>query len=172
MVHKIAIQGFLIFLAMAFINCDSKQKNNKEVINNLNSKTRANYEEASVCNILSKEYLIKTFPGASNFKPFSKEKPYPSCSYRFEYNGENHKVGLTLVKKYASEKNLDKAVSYFKDIESLKGIGKKAYFIPPQGQVSLFNNNYLAHVYVTINEKGNKDLAIQIAKELIEKIDN
>lgn len=170
MVQKIAIKGILILLAMAFINCDSKQKNNKEEINNIISKTGSNNEDVSVCNILSKEYLIKTFPGASNFKPFSKEKPYPSCSYRFEYKGENHKVGLTLVKKYASEKNLDKAVSYFSVKEPLQNIGKKAYYIPQLGQVSLFNNNYLAHVYVTINEKGNKNLALKITKNLIKKL--
>ncbi len=116
--------------------------------------------------------MLSIFPSAENFKPFSKEKPYPSCSYRFKFKGEKYKVGLTLVRKYASEKNLEKAVSYFKEKELLSGIGKKAYYISQKGQVSLYNGNYLAHVYVTINEKGNKNLAIQITTELIEKIDN
>lgn len=156
MVPKVVINSLLVLMTMAFINCDSKQKNKKE--------------ETSVCNILSKDYLLSVFPGAKNFKPFSKEKPYPSCSYRFEYNGQNYKVGFTLVKKYASEKNLDKAVSYFKEKELLNGIGEKAYYIPQTGQVSLFKDQYLTHIFVTVNEKGNKNLAVKISKDFLLKI--
>ncbi len=160
----------LFILVLIFIGFNSKSEKKQPVRTKFIWKNPNT--DNTACNILTKDYLLGEFPGAENFKPFSKKKPYPSCSFRFKYNGKNYKVGLTLVKKYASEKNLDKAVSYFKEKESLHGVGKKAYYIPKQGQVSLFNNNYLAHVYVTINEKGNKNLAIQITTELIEKIDN
>ena len=171
----------IFFLSFSLISCESKpttkkkelkRKTLQETIQEELGRNDGEEIEATgkICNILSKNYLLSVFPGAENFKPFSKEKPYPSCSYRFEYNGQNYKVGFTLVKKYASEKNLDKAVSYFKEKELLNGIGEKAYYIPQTGQVSLFKDQYLTHIFVTVNEKGNKNLAVKISKDLLLKI--
>jgi len=162
----------LSLLIMVFLACESKPKEvteiNKIVTHNVEEEKAA---DLSVCELLSEEYILKIFPEATDFNPRSMEKPYPSCSYRFLVAGTNHKVGITLVKKYASEKNLDKSMTYIKsEKEPLEGIGIKAYYIPKLGQVSVFNDNYLAHIYATVEEVGDKETAIRITKDILEKL--
>lgn len=162
-----------MLLILVFLACESKPKKVPEIKNDvtLNIENATTENSSLVCELLSEEYILKLFPEAIDFQPRSMEKPYPSCSYRFTVNGTNHKVGITLVKKYASEKNLDKSMTYIKsEKELLKGIGKKAYYILNLGQVSVFDGNYLVHIYATVKEAGDKEMAIRITKDILEKL--
>lgn len=124
----------------------------------------------SVCDIFSESYLKNVFPDAENFKARPRDKPYPGCTYHFDAGGKLHYAGVTLVEKFGSEKNLERSMQSFSDKEPVSGLGQKAYYIPKLGQVSVWSGTRLIHVFVQIEEKGDKEKAVRIAGDIIAKL--
>ena len=162
----------LLLMVVFLVSCNSKPSGRDaektaetEKISQTASKTAET--EKTVCDLLSRAYLLKKFPEAAGFKQQSRQEPYPGCSWRFKYSGDNYKIGITRVTEYASEKNLEKAVSYFNDAETVSGLGKKAFYIPAQGQFSVFTGKYIVHVYATVHEKGNRELAEKVIRDML-----
>jgi len=122
----------------------------------------------TACEILSEEYLTVIFPGASNFKVKSSEKPYPTCSYEFEVDGVSHMARLTLAKGLGSEKNFDNAMKYQSEKELVSGVGEKAYYIVKQNQVSAWSGKNIIH----INIDNNKEASMKSANEILDKLNN
>jgi len=162
----------VFLLLVVIISCNSKSDTSK---NKEHNKTTVSEKQSNnsllVCDLLTENYIKSIFPDATNFKQTSMDKPYPSCSYRFVSNGTNYKFGMTMVKKYASEKNFNRAMESMKSKKtSLQGIGKTAYYFPSLGQVSLFDGNYIIHINANKEEKGDKEMAIRITKDILSKL--
>jgi hypothetical protein len=113
---KAGIKIVMTLLVMVVVACNSKNKTseNKEVEKAVISEKKETNNDLLVCDLLTEKYIKTIFSDATNFKQTSMEKPYPSCSYRFVTNNTNHKFGITIVKKYASEKNFTKSMSFIK----------------------------------------------------------
>ena len=122
------------------------------------------------CLLLTEDYVSKSFAGATNVEQSSRDTPYASCIYRFDVNGKHYYIGLTIVEEYGSAKNLDRATLSFDDREPIDNVGQKAYYTQSLGQISVWQGKRLLHVFVQIDESGDKDKAIEIMKYILGKL--
>ncbi len=155
---------------MIMFSCgNEKQNKEKKTLENtkvsLETKLpKKNNDSGSACEILTENFVKSIFSEAINFKPKSSEKPYPTCSYKFEVNGSPHHARLTIAKGFGSEKNLEMAMKYHAEKELVSGVGQKAYYLIKSHQLSVWEGKNIFHV----NINGNKEKSIEAAKEIIE----
>ena len=162
----------IVCFALILLSCGNEKKkdanltlkNAKERVENELAKT--NNADGSACEYLSETFIKTIFPEATNFEPKSHEKPYPTCSYKFDVDGKSCHARLTIAKGFGSEKNLDAAMKYHSEKELLKGVGQKAYYLTKSSQVSVWEGKNIIHV----NINGNKETSIKAAKELLSKL--
>ena len=156
----------MTYTTILLITIASLYSGNKNVSSDLLKKTIAN--TGTACEYLTADYLSTLFPGATNFKQKSSEKPYPTCSYEFEVDGISHMARLTLAIGLGSEKNFDNAMKYQSEKELVSGVGEKAYYIVKQNQVSAWSGKNIIH----INIDNNKEASMKSANEILDKLNN
>ncbi len=156
----------IVCFALILLSCGKEKKNDtKELIKNKVS-GKANNNNNSACEYLSEAFIKTMFPEATNFELKSHEKPYPTCSYKFDVGGKPCQARLTIAKGFGSEKNLEASMKHFSNKELLSDVGQKAYYIPNISQLSVWEGKNIIHV----NINGNKETTIKAAKEILNSL--
>lgn len=172
---------YLLAIFLISIACGNSEKSSSEKKENATAKT----SDQSPCELLSESEIKKalSIPADTETDIKEKDRPFPSCFYKWESITWPYEVMNGYMADYAAEMSIilvtdmnkekyEQSISYYKDGETINDIGDMATWGEKQSQVTFLYKGKLIHVHckTSPDAASNKDKTIKIAKLIVKKL--
>lgn len=172
---------YLLVIFLISIACGNSEKSSAEKKENTSAKT----SNQSPCELLSESEIKKalSIPADTETDIKDKDRPFPSCFYKWESITWPYEVMNGYMADYAAELSIilvtdmnkekyEQAVSYYENGETINDIGDMATYGEKQSQITFLSKGNLVHVHckTSPDAASNKEKAIKIAKLIVKKL--
>lgn len=164
---------FSVLTITLLLSACGDNESSKSTSSNESSSSQSSKQAGKLlaCSVLSENYITSTYKDAIIIEMKEGGRSHPLCSSRFEYEGVEHGISLTLgVIGEADESYLEASTSYFKEkgrIEEITGVGEKAYNrTGGADQISAISNQNLIHVSAYKASKYDLEFAKKVTNDM------
>lgn len=172
---------FLFAILLSVFACGNSEKSNSDKTQDSSNKPLSQ----SPCELLSETEIKNALSIPTETETSMKEKntTFPSCFYKWESITWPYEVMNGHMADYAAEMSIvqvtkikeaqyETSVSYYKDGETIDGIGDMATWSVKKTQLTFLYKGNLIHVHAktSADTASNKTKALNIAKLIIDKL--